>query len=120
MRRIGVLSVLLAAIGFAAAAEPHRDLSWSYFARETEAGRDNDIARFTYGQTEAGARFALSAAFRNEANFRGPYPVDLMGEYLRFWESGQGIAGVGARIGWVEDRETTLEIGLGQEIRRER
>ena len=66
MRRIGVLSVLLAAIGFAAAAEPHRDLSWSYFARETEAGRDNDIARFTYGQTEAGARFALSAAFRNE------------------------------------------------------
>ena len=112
MRRIGLLSALLAAWASAVGAEPVRDLTWSYYARETEAGRDNDIARFTYGHTVDGVRLAISTAVRNEDNFDGPYPVDLMGEYLRFWESGSDVTGIGARIGWEEAAERLEELEL--------
>lgn len=105
-----------------AGAEPLRDLTGAYFARETREGRDNDILRLTYGVTFNGGRsatrLAVSGGIRNEQDFNGPFDADLGLEALHALRRDSAIWGGAVRLGHVTARETSFDLGLFGETYR--
>ena len=99
------------------------DGSFSYAARQTleffdREDSDNDIIRFTGGATwrynDNQARLALELGARNE-DFSSSYPAMVGGELGYHWLQDWGRFGVGGRVRWAEDLETTSELYFGAE-----
>lgn len=94
------------------------DAAASYAARHTEHESDNDIARLSLGAAwavlDGAVRLGLDLGVRNE-NFTGDYPAVVGSEVFYALERGDVRYGLGAQIGYAEDRGTAGTVGVAAE-----
>jgi len=119
-------AALLAVTGTTAGAEPtgkrlKKDLSVAYHARETVNDRDNDILRLRYGIADPGiaglSRLAVFGGFRDvglnlfaDSESVSLEHPDIGAEALWMKERPDGRHGLGARVNYAGDHETSIEV----------
>lgn len=115
MRLLVTLAVLMP---LAAPATAQIEAALDYYARETRGASDNDVLRFSYGQSfDQGWMVGAAIGFRNEF-WGGPYEPHVQAELGRITPSAHGRSGWYGRITWADRYDTGLEFGLARDLTR--
>lgn len=115
MRFIALLAVLTA---YAVPALAQQEAALEYYARETRDQSDNDVLRFSYGQTfDRGWMVGGAIGFRNEY-WAGPYKSHVQAELGRIVPTQFGRLGWYGRLTWADRYDTGLDAGIAADMAR--